>query len=126
MIVRDITGAGHESAGEIIDVGPDVVRWKKGDRVAIEAGIPCGACEFCLSGRYNACERLSDSTERTVFFFANIKSRLLQAKTWSSSPRRHILAHCLAFTCIRRTGSTVCPIQCHLKKGHCVNRLLWH
>jgi L-iditol 2-dehydrogenase len=28
-----------------------------GDRVAIEAGVPCSqpACDFCRTGRYNAC-----------------------------------------------------------------------
>lgn len=28
---------------------------KVGDRVAVEAGVPCGQCEFCRIGRYNAC-----------------------------------------------------------------------
>jgi len=57
MVVRDENGAGHESAGEIIEVGEGVTKWKKGDRVAIEAGIPCGEamCEMCRTGRYNAC-----------------------------------------------------------------------
>ena len=58
MIVRDTTGAGHESAGEIIAVGENVGNLKVGDRVAIEAGVPCSMpdCEPCRTGRYNACE----------------------------------------------------------------------
>lgn len=58
MIVRDTTGAGHESAGEIIAVGEDVKHLKVGDRVAIEAGVPCSQadCDACRTGRYNACE----------------------------------------------------------------------
>jgi len=55
MVVRDVCGAGHESSGEIHEVGPGVTGLKKGDRVAIEAGVPCGQCEFCRVGRYNAC-----------------------------------------------------------------------
>ncbi|GAA5820473.1 hypothetical protein JCM11251_005639 [Rhodosporidiobolus azoricus] len=55
MVVRDTCGAGHESAGEVHEVGPGVTHLKKGDRVAIEAGVPCGQCEFCRIGRYNAC-----------------------------------------------------------------------
>jgi L-iditol 2-dehydrogenase len=46
---------GHECAGTIVEVGKDVTHLKVGDRVALEPGIPCGHCEFCLSGRYNLC-----------------------------------------------------------------------
>jgi L-iditol 2-dehydrogenase len=57
MIVKGDHGLGHESSGVIVEVGPDVRRWKVGDRVAIEPGIPCGkaTCHFCRTGRYNAC-----------------------------------------------------------------------
>ena len=58
MVVRDETGAGHESAGEIVEIGENVRNWQVGDRVAIEAGVPCGQadCDPCRTGRYNACE----------------------------------------------------------------------
>ncbi|WVW84372.1 hypothetical protein I302_106406 [Kwoniella bestiolae CBS 10118] len=59
--VHQPCGAGHESAGEIIEIGEGVsAEWKVGDRVAIEAGIPCGlpSCQFCLKGRYNACPKM--------------------------------------------------------------------
>lgn len=55
MVVTDECGAGHESAGEVIAVGSEVTKVAVGDRVAIEAGVPCGSCELCLTGRYNAC-----------------------------------------------------------------------
>lgn len=53
-------GAGHESAGEVIAVGSEVTKWKVGDRVAIEAGIPCGqaSCEQCVHGDYNLCPHM--------------------------------------------------------------------
>lgn len=46
---------GHECAGTIVEVGSNVSQIKVGDRVALEPGVPCGSCEFCLSGKYNLC-----------------------------------------------------------------------
>lgn len=57
MIVTDECGAGHESAGEVVRVGAGVTTLQPGDRVAIEAGVPCSRadCDPCRTGRYNAC-----------------------------------------------------------------------
>ncbi|KAF5361882.1 hypothetical protein D9756_002358 [Leucocoprinus leucothites] len=57
MVVSDECGSGHESAGEVVEVGEGVTQWKKGDRVAIEAGVPCSqpSCDACRTGRYNGC-----------------------------------------------------------------------
>ncbi|KAF7169512.1 hypothetical protein CNMCM5623_002197 [Aspergillus felis] len=55
MIVEGDHILGHESAGQVIAVAPDVTSFKPGDRVAIEPNIPCHACEPCLTGRYNGC-----------------------------------------------------------------------
>jgi L-iditol 2-dehydrogenase len=46
---------GHECAGTIVEVGYNVEHLKVGDRVALEPGVPCGHCEFCISGKYNLC-----------------------------------------------------------------------
>jgi L-iditol 2-dehydrogenase len=58
MVVRSEVCAGHESAGVVVSVGDGVTRWKKGDRVCLEAGIPCSqpSCDPCRSGRYNGCK----------------------------------------------------------------------
>lgn len=47
---------GHEAAGEVVAVGDKVKNLKPGDRVCMEPGIPCMACEECLTGRYNLCK----------------------------------------------------------------------
>jgi L-iditol 2-dehydrogenase len=47
---------GHEAAGEVLAVGPDVTNLRVGDRVAVEPGVPCETCFLCRSGRYNLCE----------------------------------------------------------------------
>lgn len=46
---------GHECAGTVTKKGSAVKHLEVGDRVALEPGVPCGECEFCLSGRYNLC-----------------------------------------------------------------------
>lgn len=48
-------GLGHECGGTVVKVGSKVKKIKVGDRVNIEPGVPCGKCEFCLSGHYNIC-----------------------------------------------------------------------
>ncbi len=56
MVVEGDHILGHESAGEVVSVHPNVKTLKPGDRVAIEPGIPCRTCGPCLTGRYNGCE----------------------------------------------------------------------
>ena len=46
---------GHESSGTVVEVGGLVKNVKKGDRVAIEPGVPCRHCDYCRSGSYNLC-----------------------------------------------------------------------
>ncbi|KAL2220615.1 putative xylitol dehydrogenase XdhB [Thermoascus aurantiacus ATCC 26904] len=58
MIVTGDHILGHESAGVVIAVAPDVTTLKPGDRVAIEPNIICNKCEPCLTGRYNGCENV--------------------------------------------------------------------
>ena len=46
---------GHESSGTVVEVGESVKKVRKGDRVAIEPGVPCRHCDYCRSGSYNLC-----------------------------------------------------------------------
>lgn len=49
---------GHESSGVVVAVGDEVTKFSKGDRVAIEPGVPCGRCENCRKGKYNLCPKM--------------------------------------------------------------------
>ena len=55
FVVTDPLVLGHECAGEVVRVGKDVKNFQAGDRVAIEAGVPCRKCNYCRLGRYNLC-----------------------------------------------------------------------
>lgn len=51
------TVPGHEAAGIVEAVGPDVTSVQPGDHVIGCLSIFCGHCEFCLSGRPVLCTR---------------------------------------------------------------------
>ncbi|MGQ9607773.1 MAG: NAD(P)-dependent alcohol dehydrogenase [bacterium] len=59
FVVKEPLILGHECAGEVVEIGKDVKNVKVGDRVAIEAGVPCRKCEFCRLGRYNLCSNVT-------------------------------------------------------------------
>ena len=48
---------GHEFCARILETGPGVTRFKKGDRVAARAKLPCGECPLCKSERGNLCRK---------------------------------------------------------------------
>ncbi len=49
---------GHEIAGEIVETGEGVGRYKAGDRVHVSHHIPCNTCRYCLHGFHTACHTL--------------------------------------------------------------------
>ncbi len=48
-------GLGHEVAGEVVGIGSKVTKFKVGDKVLVEPGVPDDSCEYCRTGRYNIC-----------------------------------------------------------------------
>ncbi len=47
---------GHEFMGEVVDVGRDVEKLKKGDRVVVPFPIACGHCMFCEKELWSLCD----------------------------------------------------------------------
>jgi NDMA-dependent alcohol dehydrogenase len=48
---------GHEGAGVVEDVGPDVASLKPGDHIVTSFIPGCGRCRWCASGMQNLCDR---------------------------------------------------------------------
>ena len=64
---------GHETMGEVMEVGRDNKKLKVGDRVVIPFTISCGECFFCQKGFFSACERSNPNAA-------------MAAKLWGHSP----------------------------------------
>jgi len=55
------TVLGHEIVGEVLQLGPDVDRFKTGDRVAVPHHVPCGECRLCRRGNETMCETFREN-----------------------------------------------------------------
>jgi threonine dehydrogenase-like Zn-dependent dehydrogenase len=64
---------GHESMGEVVEVGSGVGNLKVGDRVVVPFTISCGECFFCKRGFFSGCERTNPDRDKA-------------AKLWGNSP----------------------------------------
>jgi len=49
---------GHEIAGDIVEAGKKVKKYKVGDRVFVSHHVPCGTCHFCLDDKKTLCHTL--------------------------------------------------------------------
>ena len=48
---------GHETMGEVVEVGRDNKALKVGDRIVVPFTIFCGECDQCKRGNFSVCER---------------------------------------------------------------------
>jgi threonine dehydrogenase-like Zn-dependent dehydrogenase len=64
---------GHETMGEVVEVGSENKALKVGDRVVVPFTIACGECFFCQNGQFSACERTNPDFQKAE-------------KVWGHSP----------------------------------------
>lgn len=64
---------GHETMGEVVEVGSENAALKVGDRIVVPFVISCGDCFFCRKGFFSACERTNPD-------------RAKASKLWGHSP----------------------------------------
>jgi L-iditol 2-dehydrogenase len=80
FVVRSPLVLGHESSGQIVEVGKGVSPARVGHRVAIEPGEPCRRCDQCRAGRYNLCPNIrfhgTPPVDGTLSEFVTVQSEL--------------------------------------------------
>ena len=62
---------GHETMGEIVEVGSENTKLKKGDRVVVPFTIACGECIFCRNGYFSGCERTNPDRDKATRLWGN-------------------------------------------------------
>ncbi|HJQ89091.1 MAG TPA: zinc-dependent alcohol dehydrogenase family protein [Propionibacteriaceae bacterium] len=65
---------GHETIGEIEEVGTEVTRFQPGQRVTVNPNIYCGQCEYCLAGQLVRCANTEGMGVHRPGFFAEYAS----------------------------------------------------
>lgn len=54
---------GHEPMGVVVEVGKDIKKLKKGDRIVVPFTISCGECWYCKRSEYSLCDRTNRGAE---------------------------------------------------------------
>ena len=65
---------GHETVGEIDEVGPEVTRFRPGQWVTVNPNIYCGHCDYCLAGQLGRCANTEGMGVHRPGFFAEYVS----------------------------------------------------
>ncbi|MDE3167960.1 MAG: zinc-binding dehydrogenase [Acidobacteriota bacterium] len=72
---------GHELAGDVVAAGPEVTKFKVGDRVVAANSAPCDECFFCKRGLENLCEDLLFNNGAYAEYI-RIPARIVQKNTY--------------------------------------------
>ena len=62
---------GHETMGEVVEVGSQTSKLKVGDRVVVPFTIACGECFFCKRGFFSGCERSNPNHKTAEKFWGH-------------------------------------------------------
>ena len=62
---------GHETMGEVVELGAEVTNLKIGDRVVVPFTIGCGECFFCQRGLFSGCERSNPDHDKAAMLWGH-------------------------------------------------------
>ena len=109
LLVKNLPSPfGHELAGTIVKVSPEVSRFQIGDRVVAANSAPCGDCFFCQKQKWNLCENL-EFLNGAYAEYIRIPARIVQKNLYKIPPT-------LPF----REAALTEPLACVL---HCTDQL---
>ncbi|WP_279358698.1 zinc-dependent alcohol dehydrogenase [Methylobacterium indicum] len=67
---------GHETMGEVVEVGRDNKALKVGDRIVVPFTIICGQCDQCKRGNFSVCERTNRNAKLAEAAFGHATAGL--------------------------------------------------
>jgi threonine dehydrogenase-like Zn-dependent dehydrogenase len=67
---------GHETMGEVVEVGRDNKKLKVGDRIVVPFTIICGECDQCKRGNFSVCEVTNRNKEVAAAAFGHTTAGL--------------------------------------------------
>ena len=84
---------GHELAGVVVEVGPQVRSWAVGDEVTVPFVCACGTCAACLAGEQQVCERQRQPGFTDDGSFAELVALHHADVNLVRLPGRHVTGH---------------------------------
>lgn len=99
---------GHEGAGIVEEVGPEVTLVKPGDHVVLSFAPYCGRCYYCGLGRPVLCDNMRVVMGQGTLSTARVALGRMDSRstTWSGSPASRSTRSC------RRSRASVSPTTC--------------
>ncbi len=75
MVIHYPIIPGHEAAGEVVEVGAEVLGdFKVGTRVALDLVVRCGECYYCRTGQSNMCQNRLKPGQKVLGGFAEYRA----------------------------------------------------
>jgi L-iditol 2-dehydrogenase len=103
---------GHEIAGDIVEVGDRVARYKVGQRVFVSHHVPCMRCRYCLSGHESTCDTL-----RSTNFYPGGFAEYVRVPEINIEHGVYVLPKELTYD----DGSFIEPVACVVRGLHSID-----